>query len=404
MHNKSATKNILLGITGGIAAYKCYDLISELTKQNINVQVITTKSALEFVSPLVLKTLSGNAVYTEQFDYNMPEPLHIEILNSIDLCIICPATANTIAKLAHGICDDLLSSLVCAYNKKLLIAPAMNTNMWNSPITQDNIKLLQDKLKAQIINPVEGNLACNTIGIGKLASLGTIIFNIKKELSAKKLKDKKVLITAGGTRENLDPVRYIGNYSSGKMGLALADEAYYQGADVTLITTNAGHKRDNLDNYSVIHVNSSSEMYTEVNNYCETSDYIIMSAAVADFVPENISQEKIKKSQLNAEEFNIKLKINTDILKKLSEKKKAKQVLIGFAAESENLEVYAQEKLRTKNLDYIIANNISPDKTIDTGFNSDYNEVLIINSKNTISVPRNTKENIAKSIFDEVIS
>lgn len=402
MQNKQ-TKNILLGITGGIAAYKCYDLISELTKQNINVKVIPTKSACEFVSPLVLKTLSNNKVYIDQFDYDIVEPLHIEILDNIDLCLICPATANTIAKLAHGICDDLLTSMVCAYSGKLLIAPAMNTNMWNNPITQDNLQILQDKLNATIINPVEGNLACNTVGIGKLAPIDNIIHSIKRELYSPNslLKDKKVLITAGGTKENLDPVRYIGNYSSGKMGLSLADQAYYLGADVTLVTTNTEHVRDNLENYNIIHVQSSAQMLEQVNNYFEGSDYTVMSSAVADFVPVETSSQKIKKSNLQLPELDIKLKINTDILASLGQRKQKKQILIGFAAESENLEQYAQDKLIKKNLDYIIANDISQNNI---GFGSDYNEVLIIDQSNTVKLPRDSKDNVAQAIWQSIIN
>ena len=384
-------KNILIGITGGIAAYKICELVRMFKRNNANVKVCATPSALEFVTELTLDTLSQEQVYTEQFNTDEKKPEHIALCDWADVFLIAPASANTIGKIANGICDNLLTSLACAFQKQMFIAPAMNTGMYNNLAVQKNIESLKNYGK-EIIQPESGFLACGTSGMGRLADINIIYEAIERYFTTKQfLKDKKVIITAGGTKENIDPVRYIGNYSSGKMGTAMADAAHKAGADVTLIKT-FELKR----NYKTIDVKSANEMLEAVKKEFESADVLIMTAAVADYRPEVCADLKIKKENTN--ELIIKLVKNPDILSEMCKIKKQNQQVIGFCAESNNLIDYAKSKIEKKGCDFIIANDISRK---DTGFSSDYNEVYILDKNSNITkIEKDTKENIAIKIME----
>lgn len=385
-------KTILIGITGGIAAYKICELIRMYKRQNANVRVICTPNALNFVTKLTLQNLSQNEVGIDEFNIPDYKPEHISYADEADIMLIAPATANTIGKIANGICDNLLTSVVCAFKKPILIAPAMNCNMWQNAAVKENIAKLQ-KYGYEIIDPEAGFLACGTEGVGRLCSLDKIFDRTVEVLnSKKKLSGKKIVITAGGTIEDIDPVRYISNYSSGKMGIALADCAFEQGADVVLIST-VHVKR----NYKIVKVKSALDMQKAVNKEFETSDCVIMAAAVADYRVKNISEQKMKKT--SDDEISIQLVKNPDILKEISSKKTI-QTVVGFCAESENLLENAKEKILKKGCDYLIANDISRS---DIGFSSDYNEVTILNQKGIVKkLERSDKYSIAKEILEVI--
>lgn len=388
-------KTILLGITGGIAAYKICELIRMYKRANANVLVVCTPNALNFVTKLTLQNLSGNEVAVEEFSVKDYRPEHISYADSADIMVIAPVTANTISKIAQGICDNLLTSIACAFTKPVIIAPAMNCNMWGNPIFQENLK----KLHYEILEPESGYLACGYEGKGRLCSLEKIFDKTVELLTYKPLNGKKIVITSGGTIEDIDPVRYISNYSSGKMGLALADTAKNLGAEVTLITT-----KDVERKYDVVKVKSALDMKEAVEKEFENSDCIIMAAAVADYRVKEVASQKMKKT--DADEISLTLVKNPDILKGLCEKKlelnssdnKAKNPLIvGFCAESENLLDNAKEKINKKGCDYLIANDISRK---DIGFSSDYNEVTILDREgNMQKLERADKMTIAKQIF-----
>lgn len=388
-------KTILLGITGGIAAYKICELIRMYKRANANVLVVCTPNALNFVTKLTLQNLSGNEVSVEEFNVKDYRPEHISYADSADIMVIAPATANTISKIAQGICDNLLTSIACAFTKPVIIAPAMNCNMWGNPIFQENLK----KLHYEILEPESGYLACGYEGKGRLCSLEKIFDKTVELLTYKPLNGKKIVITSGGTIEDIDPVRYISNYSSGKMGLALADTAKNLGAEVTLITT-----KDVERKYNVVKVKSALDMKEAVEKEFEDSDCIIMAAAVADYRVKEVASQKMKKT--DADEISLTLVKNPDILKGLCEKKlelnssdnQAKNPLIvGFCAESENLLDNAKEKINKKGCDYLIANDISRK---DIGFSSDYNEVTILDREgNMQKLERADKMTIAKQIF-----
>lgn len=386
-------KNVVLGVTGGIAVYKALDVVSRLKKQNINVDVIMTKSACEFVRPLSFQSLSQNPVVSDTFaEPKYWEIAHISLAKKADLIAVVPATANIIGKVANGIADDMLSTTIMATKAPVIFAPAMNTNMYENKIVQDNIT----KLKGygyKFIEPESGRLACGDVGKGKLEDTEIIADVIIQNLNlSNDLINKKVLVTAGPTIVPIDPVRYITNKSSGKMGYAIAEEAKLRGADVTLISGPTNLKRPNGLNF--ISVKTNEEMLKAVLENFDKSDIVIKSAAVSDYKTEKYSENKIKKSQ---NEFSLKLVKNTDILKKLGELKK-KQILVGFAAESENLLENARKKLKNKNLDYIVANNILSN---DSGFQSDNNNVTII-SKNgeEFCLGELSKKQIAKQLFN----
>ena len=384
-------KTVLVGITGGIAAYKICELIRMYKRANANVRVICTPNALNFVTKLTLQNLSQNEVGVEQFDIAEFKPEHISYADEADIMIIAPATANTISKIANGICDNLLTSVICAFHKPVIVAPAMNCHMWENKIIQDNLSKLI-KLGYTVLEPESGYLACGTEGKGRLCALETIYRKTTEILNTtEKLAGKKIVVTAGGTIEEIDTVRYISNYSSGKMGIALADVAHAMGADVTLITTVATNKK-----YNVVNVKSAQDMKNAVEAVFDSSDCIIMAAAVADYRAKNIAQHKMKKT--SEDEICIELVKNPDILKEISAQK-TKQIVVGFCAESENLLENAKNKLVQKGCDYLIANDISRK---DIGFASDYNEVTILSASGMKKLPRADKNIIACQIFEAI--
>ena len=381
-------KTILLGITGGIAAYKMCELIRMYKRANANVLVVCTPNALNFVTKLTLQNLSQNDVAVEEFDVKDFKPEHISYADSADIMVIAPATANTISKIATGVCDNLLTSIACAFTKPVIIAPAMNCNMWENPVLQENLH----KLHYEILEPESGFLACGYEGKGRLCSLDKIFDKTVELLNYKPLKGKKIVITSGGTIEDIDPVRYISNYSSGKMGLALADTAKNLGADVTLITTKDIQRR-----YNVIKVKSAIDMKSAVENEFESADCVIMAAAVADYRVKEVAPQKMKKT--SEDEITLTLVKNPDILKEISSIKKS-QIVVGFCAESENLIENAKEKIAKKGCDYLIANDISRK---DIGFSSDYNEVTILDKNgNMTKIERTDKATVARKIFEAI--
>lgn len=382
-------KNILIGITGGIAAYKICTLIRLYRKAGANVRVVLTPNALNFVTKLTLQTLSNNEVYVDNFEIDEYKPEHIA-LTEADIFVIAPASANTIGKIANGICDNLLLSTACAFSKPILIAPAMNENMWNNPFVQENMSKLK-KHGYHIVDPETGFLACGTNGVGRMKEPEEIFDRTVEIFSEnKKLKGKKILITAGGTREKIDPVRYITNASSGKMGLALADNAYRMGADVTLVSTFKADKP-----YKNIVTETALEMEKAVKENLSGQDCVIMAAAVSDYRVENCAENKIKKQ---GGVLELKLVENPDILKSIC--KTPNKIICGFCAESENLLENAKAKIQKKGCDFLIANDISRK---DIGFNTDENEVYIIDkSLNIKHIEKDTKENIAQRILEEI--
>lgn len=386
-------KTVVIGVTGGIAVYKALDVISRLKKNDIDVHVIMTKAAAEFVTPLSFQSLSQNMVITDMFaEPKAWEIQHISLAKKADLLVIVPATANIIGKVANGIADDMLSTTVMATKAPVVIAPAMNTNMYNNPIVQENIEKLK-KFGYKFISPASGRLACGDIGDGKLADTQLISETIMSMLYENKdLVGKNVLVTAGPTIAPIDPVRFITNRSSGKMGYAIAEEARDRGAEVTLVTGPCGLQAP--FGVNIIEVNTNEEMLNSVLDNFESMDIVIKSAAVADYKPKVYSDKKIKKA---SDELLLELTKDTDILKTLGKLKK-NQILVGFAAESNDLIENAKNKLISKNLDYIIANDIT---SSDTGFGSDDNKVLIFDKKGrTISLDKMSKRNVAKELFN----
>ncbi len=386
-------KTILVGITGGIAAYKICELIRMYKKNGANVKVICTPNAMNFVTKLTLQNLSQNEVYVEEFTPKEWKPEHISLADEADIMVIAPVTANTIAKIAQGIADNLLTSVACAFSKKMLIAPAMNCNMWNNSAVQENLKTLQSR-GIEILEPESGFLACGYLGKGRLCSIDKIYNETVEALSySQKLVGKKIVITSGGTIEDIDPVRYISNYSSGKMGFALANVAKDMGAEVVLITTKPVEAP-----FKVIKVKSALDMQKAVNEEFETSDIVIMAAAVADYRVKNQAEQKMKKGANDS--LVIELVQNPDILKELCERKNH-QLVVGFCAESENLLKNAKEKISKKGCDYLIANDISRS---DIGFSSDDNEVTILDKLGNIEkLEKASKKVIAKKILEKIM-
>ena len=387
-------KHILIGITGGIAAYKICTLIRDFKKSGAEVQVIATPNALNFVTKLILQNLSQNEVYVEEFNIKNWKPEHISLSDWADIMLIAPATANTIGKIAQGIADNLLTSVACAFSKKIIIAPAMNVNMWNNDSVQNNLKILQ-KRGIEYLPPESGFLACGYNGKGRLCALEKIYNAVDEALNyADELKGKKVVITSGGTIEEIDPVRYISNYSSGKMGLALAKSAYNMGAEVVLITT-----KDYDVPFKTIKVKSALDMQNAVNQEFESSDYIIMAAAVADYRVKERFEGKMKKGEEDS--ITLELVKNPDILAEICKRKtgcSAKSVIVGFCAESENLLENAKNKIVKKGCDYLIANDISRS---DIGFCSDDNEVTILDKNGTMKKLEKAPKNvIARKILE----
>lgn len=391
------SKCVVIGVTGGIAVYKALDVISALRKKDIEVHVIMTESASKFVNPLTFQSISQNMVVTDMFaEPKAWEIQHISLAQKADLMLIAPATANVIGKISNGIADDMLSTTVMATKAKVLIAPAMNTNMYQNPIVQNNISKLKD-FGYKFIEPASGRLACGDIGIGKLADVNTIVERVIEELEDKEqdLLGKKVLVSAGPTIAPIDPVRYITNRSTGKMGYAIAKEARDRGAEVILVSgpTNLEPPK----NVKIINIKTNEEMKKEILQNFKWADIVIKSAAVADYKPKEYSKEKIKKGE---GDLNICLTRDNDILKFLGEIK-THQVLVGFAAESDNVLENAERKLKNKNLDFIVANDIT---SSDTGFGSEDNKVVILSRNNEkLELEKMSKKKVASNIFDMIL-
>lgn len=386
-------KCVVVGVTGGIAVYKALDVISRLKKNDIDVRVIMTKSATEFVTPLSFQSLSQNLVVTDIFEETKAWDIqHISLAKRADLFLIVPATANIIGKVANGIADDMLSTTIMASKAPIVFCPAMNTNMYENKIVQRNMNILKE-LGYYFIEPSSGRLACGDEGKGKLQDTEIIASNVISMLNkSKDLENKKVLVTAGPTITHIDPVRFMTNRSSGKMGYAIAEEARDRGAKVTLISGPTSIIPPT--GIKLIKINTNEEMYEAINKEYDNSDIVIKSAAVADYKIKKYSSEKIKKSD---GDLSIVLERDTDILKSLGDKKR-NQILIGFAAESSNLLVNAKDKLRRKNLDYIVANDITSQ---DTGFATDENKVIILaKDGKEFTLNKMSKKEVAKNIFD----
>lgn len=390
-------KNIIVGVTGGIAAYKVVDVVSRLKKQNANVEVIMTENATKFVSPLTFQTLSLNPVYVDMFkepkNYDVE---HISLAEKADIFLIAPGTGNIIGKVANGIADDFLTTTIMATKSKVIFAPAMNTNMYLNPIVQKNISYLKE-LGYEFIKPGTGLLACQTYGEGRMAEPIDIVEYIINSFYKKDLVGKKIVITAGPTIEPIDPVRYITNHSSGKMGYKIAEEAQKRGAEVVLITGPTALKPPN--NVEVIKVTTTLEMFNAVEEQFGTCQVLIKAAAPSDYKPKVVSDVKIKKKEGQIDELNIKYIRNPDIAAHFGKLKKG-QITVGFAAETNNLLQYAEKKLKKKNFDFIVANDVSKDGA---GFKSDTNIVTIIDKNGKVTdYPILDKSKVAKIILDKV--
>ncbi len=390
-------KTVLLGVTGGIAAYKAVEIASRLRKQGAIVKTIMTASAQELVQPRLFQEITGNPVSTSMWaEIPNLQTKHIALAQEADCLLIAPATANIIGKIASGIADDMLSTTVVALpdTTPRYIAPAMNTQMYKNKVVQENLRRLKD-LGWHIITPATGRLACGAEGLGRLPEPVDIV-NVLQDMEETReadLQGKKVLVTAGGTREAIDPVRYIGNHSSGKMGYALAKAAQLRGAEVVLVT--APTNLPVPHGVEVVAIETAEELRQAVLKYYPEQDIVVMAAAVADYRVKVQSDKKIKK---DAEELQLTLVKNTDILRELGEKK-TKQILVGFAAETHNLTAYAKEKLQKKNLDFIVANDVTKPGA---GFGSDTNIVQIIRPEAVQNIPKMSKEALADLIFDEI--
>ena len=389
-------KTVVIGVSGGIAVYKTLDVVSRLRKLGVNVNVIMTKSATEFVTPLSFQSLSQNYVVCDMFeDPKTWDVEHISLAKRADVFLIAPATANVIGKIANGIADDMLTTTVMATKAKVLIAPAMNTNMYENPILQRNINTLKE-LGYNFVEPESGGLACGDTGKGKLASPETIVDEVVKLLSkGQDLKGKSIIVTAGPTVESIDPMRYITNRSTGKMGYSIAKEAIERGADVTLITgpTNLTPPQ-NLK--KLVKIESAKDMYEAVLANLDENDVVIKSAAVADYKPKNYSNKKIKKSD---DDLVIELDRNKDIAQEI-EKIKNNKILVGFAAETNDLIENASLKIKKKNLDFIVANDLTKEGA---GFGVDTNIVKIIDKEGNITeYPKMKKEEVANIILDKI--
>lgn len=392
-------KCVCIGVSGGIAVYKALDVISALRKKDIDVRVIMTDSATKFVTPLTFQSLSQNMVVTDMFSEPKAfEIQHISLAKRADVFLVAPATANIIGKVANGIADDMLSTTIMATKAKVIFAPAMNTNMYENLIVQSNINKLKS-LGYEFIEPTSGRLACGDEGKGKLADINTIVDYVLKELEnidkPKDLEGKTVLISAGPTISRIDPVRYITNNSTGKMGYSIAEEARDRGANVILVSGPSNIIPPS--NIRVIKVTTNEEMKDEILKYYDESDIVIKSAAVADYKIKNYSAEKIKKCD---DELNLTFVKDNDILKILGERKK-NQILVGFAAESNNIIENAKRKIKVKNLDYIVANDIT---SIDTGFASDDNKVIILSKDGEeLYLDKMNKRKVASKIFETIL-
>lgn len=389
-------KTVIIGVTGSIAAYKIPNLVRMLTKLNCNVHVIMTQNATNFIHPISLETISRNKVLIDTFDRNFQYNVeHVALAKQADLVVVAPASANVIGKIANGIADDMLTTTIMACPCKKLISPAMNHNMYHNPIVQENLRKLR-KYGYGIILPVNGMLANGDTGDGKMPDESEILEHILREIAFEKdLKGKNILITTGATREKLDPVRFITNYSTGKMGNALAKNAMLRGANVTLVS--AWTQENPPAFVDVIKVESSKQMFDAVKELSPEMDIIIKAAAVSDYRPETVSEQKIKK----ADEFlYTRFEKTEDILKYLGENRKEKQFICGFAMETENLIENARKKLMVKNADMIVANSLTEEGS---GFAHDTNIASIITNNDVISLERMSKNELANVVFNEIL-
>lgn len=388
-------KHIVLGVTGSIAAYKIASLASMLKKQSADITVIMTPNATNFINPITFETLTGNKCLIDTFDRNFQYSVeHVSLAKQTDVFMIAPTSANVIAKAAHGIADDMLTTTLLACDCPKIIAPAMNTRMYQNPIVQDNMKLLES-YGMEVITPAVGYLACGDTGEGKMPEPEVLYEYILKALQPKDMKGLKVLVTAGPTREKLDPVRYISNHSSGKMGYSIARAAMMRGAEVILVTG----KTDLTPPMGVhtIEITSAADMAEAVKEHAKTQDIIIKAAAVADYRPKFTADEKMKKKD---SDLNIELERTEDILGFLGAHKEKGQFLCGFSMETENMIENSRKKLKTKNLDLIVANNL---KEQGAGFGTDTNIVTLLSSEDTLELPIMSKDEVANRLLSYIL-
>ena len=390
-------KTVLLGVTGSIAAYKIANLASALKKLHADVHVLMTQNATNFINPITFESLTGNKCLVDTFDRNFQFQVeHVSIAKKADVVMIAPASANVIGKIAHGIADDMLTTTVMACNCPVYMSPAMNTNMYENPILQDNMKILE-KYGYHIITPASGYLACGDTGAGKMPEPETLLQYITQEIAFEKdLKGRKILITAGPTQEKIDPVRYITNHSSGKMGYALAKRAAMRGAEVTLVSGQVSITPPPF--VKLVSIVSAKDMFDAVTAVSEEQDIIIKAAAVADYRPAVVSDEKMKKKD---DQMSIELERTDDILKYLGEHKREGQFLCGFSMETQNMISNSRAKLEKKNLDMIAANNL---KVEGAGFKTDTNVLTLITQNEEVSLDMMSKEDAAGVILDKIIS
>ena len=389
-------KTVLLGVTGSIAAYKIASLASALKKLHADVHVLMTQNATNFINPITFETLTGNKCLVDTFDRNFQFQVeHVSIAKKADVVMIAPASANVIGKLAHGIADDMLTTTVMACKCKKYISPAMNTNMFENPIVQDNLKTLEH-YGYEVIQPASGYLACGDTGAGKMPEPETLLAYIEKEIAREKdLQGRKILVTAGPTQEAIDPVRYITNHSSGKMGYAIAKAAMLRGAEVTLVSGRTAIEAPLF--VKVVPIVTAKDMFEAVTGISNVQDIIIKAAAVADYRPAVVSSEKVKKKE---GQMSIELERTDDILKYLGENKREGQFLCGFSMETQNMISNSRAKLEKKNLDMVAANNV---KEAGAGFQGDTNVLTLITQKEETSLPLMSKEDAANKLLDKIL-
>ncbi|MBP5324025.1 MAG: bifunctional phosphopantothenoylcysteine decarboxylase/phosphopantothenate--cysteine ligase CoaBC [Pseudobutyrivibrio sp.] len=390
-------KCVVLGVTGSIAAYKIANLASALVKLGADVNVIMTKNATNFINPITFETLTSNKCLVDTFDRNFQFNVeHVALAKRADIFMVAPASANVIAKMAHGIADDMLTTTILAAKCKKLVSPAMNTNMFENQIVQDNLKILE-KYGFEIINPASGYLACGDTGAGKMPEPDVLLAYILREIGHEHdLAGKRVLITAGPTEEAIDPVRFITNHSTGKMGYAIAKVAMERGAQVTLVSGPVAIEPPMF--VDVVNIKSAAEMAEAVKSRAADSDIIIKSAAVADYRPRNVATEKIKKK--DGEDSSIALERTEDILSYLGEHRREGQFICGFSMETENMFENSKKKLEKKKVDMIVANNL---RTQGAGFGTDTNVVTLITKDEARELPIMSKDDVAQAIFDKIL-
>ena len=391
-------KTVLLGVTGGIACYKSANLASALVKQGANVQVVMTRNATEFIGPHTFESLTGNRVSVDTFDRNYQFQVeHIALADQADLVLVAPATANVLAKLAHGLADDMLTTTILACNCPKIAAPAMNTKMYENPVTQDNLDILR-KYGWEIVEPASGRLACGAVGKGKMPEPEDLLECVLHALSHEKdMTGLKVLVTAGPTREALDPVRYLTNHSTGKMGYAIAKAAAARGAEVTLVSGPVNLKKPPY--MEVVDIVSAQDMFEAVTSRAPTQDIIIKAAAVADYRPANLAEDKIKKSG-NDSDLSLPLSRTSDILAWLGQHRSPGQFLCGFSMETRDMVENSKQKLEKKHIDLIAANNL---KQEGAGFGVDTNLLTLISPDGAKELPLMSKEEAAHALLDEIM-